>query len=206
MAPRRRAAAAPAYFEDATASNRAAAAVVMIIVVAAFAGLVWNIYGGREAPRITPPTASYKVAPPADAANAPDPAEQNALYDALEGRAETASVTPAAAPEAPLAEAASDRPLAAPPAGAPAFVNGGRFVAQVAALQAEPAVANAWARLAARAPALFADAKLDVERADLGARGIYYRVRAGYFADRANAGLFCDRIKQLGQDCMVVAR
>jgi SPOR domain len=206
MAPRRRPAAAPAYFEDATASNRAAAAVVMIIVVAAFAGFVWNIYGGREAPRITPPTASYKSAPPPDAANAPDPAEQNALYDALEGRAETAAVTPAAAPEAPLADEQQRPPVAPRSGNAPVFAAGGGFVAQVAALQSEPAVATAWSRLASRAPALFAHAELDVERADLGTRGIYYRVRAGYFADRANAGLFCDRIKQMGQDCMVVAR
>jgi hypothetical protein len=79
-------------------------------------------------------------------------------------------------------------------------------VAQVAALQSEAAVAPAWQRLSSRAPNLFGAAELDVERADLGTRGIYYRVRAGYFADRANATLFCDRVKQMGQDCIVVAR
>jgi hypothetical protein len=53
---------------------------------------------------------------------------------------------------------------------------------------------------------LFAHAQLDVERADLGQRGVYFRVRAGYFADRANATLFCDRIRQMGQDCIPIAR
>jgi hypothetical protein len=53
---------------------------------------------------------------------------------------------------------------------------------------------------------LFANARLDVERADLGARGVYHRVRAGYFADRENAALFCERIRQMGQDCIVAAR
>jgi hypothetical protein len=53
---------------------------------------------------------------------------------------------------------------------------------------------------------LFAQAQLDVQRADLGQRGIYFRVRAGYFADRANASRFCERIRQMGQDCIPVAR
>ena len=64
----------------------------------------------------------------------------------------------------------------------------------------------AWRRLSSRAPQLFGAAHLDVERADLGQHGVYFRVRAGYFADRANANRFCDRIKQMGQDCIVVAR
>jgi hypothetical protein len=79
-------------------------------------------------------------------------------------------------------------------------------VAQLAALQSAEAVNPAWARLSSRAPDLFASAHLDVERADLGQRGVYYRLRAGYFADRTQAGLFCDRIRNMGQDCIVVAR
>ena len=82
----------------------------------------------------------------------------------------------------------------------------GRFVAQVAALQSQDAVQPAWQRLSSRAPGLFAHAQLDVERADLGQRGVYFRVRAGFFADRANATLFCERIRQMGQDCIPVAR
>jgi hypothetical protein len=35
---------------------------------------------------------------------------------------------------------------------------------------------------------------------------VYHRVRAGYFADRENAALFCERIRQMGQDCIVAAR
>ena len=137
-------------------------------------------------------------------------AEQNALYDSLDGTAETAETTPRAGPETPVAAAPAET---APPSGgapqlaaAPQFVGNGPFVAQVAALQSEAAVDAAWTRLSSRAPDLFARARLDVERADLGARGIYFRVRAGYFADRANATRFCDRIRQMGQDCIVVAR
>jgi cell division septation protein DedD len=63
-----------------------------------------------------------------------------------------------------------------------------------------------WARLSARDPALFADASLDVQYADLGQQGIYWRVRAGAFADRANAEAFCSRVRTLGQDCIAVRR
>ena len=88
----------------------------------------------------------------------------------------------------------------------PRFVSSGPYVAQLAALRSEAAVDNAWRRFASRAPDLFANAHMDVQRADLGPGGVYHRVRAGYFADRANASLFCERIRQMGQDCIVAAR
>lgn len=180
--------------------------VVIFVVVIAFGGFVWNLYGGRETPRISAEPGAYKVLPPVGAPDAPDRAEENALYSALEGREEPAAVTPRPGPEA--AQEAEARPQAGGPqlGAAPHFVSNGPFVAQVAALQSEAAVEPAWTRLASRAPGLFQNARLDVERADLGARGVYYRVRAGYFADRENAGRFCDRIKRMGQDCIVVAR
>ncbi|MBS0383976.1 MAG: SPOR domain-containing protein [Proteobacteria bacterium] len=91
-------------------------------------------------------------------------------------------------------------------APAPTFAASGPYVAQLAALQSEAAVQPAWARLSSRAPDLFGQAHLDVQRADLGARGVYFRVRAGYFANRANASRFCERIRQMGQDCIPVVR
>lgn len=196
---------APALEDDAP-GGRGFLYVVMFVVVVAFAGVVWNFYpASRDAPRITAPLGAYKTAPPPEAANAPDQVEQNALYNTLEGDVEASAATPLPPPETPgdpmLAQAGAPRIAAAP-----SFVASGPYVAQVAALQSEAAVRAAWARLSSRAPGLFAPAQLDVERADLGQRGIYYRVRAGYFADRANASRFCDRIKQMGQDCIVVAR
>jgi cell division septation protein DedD len=88
----------------------------------------------------------------------------------------------------------------------PAFVADGRYAVQLAALQNEASATRAWERLSSRAPGLFANAQLDIERADLGPRGIFYRLRAGYFADRDNAARFCQRLRQMGQDCIAVAR
>ncbi len=88
----------------------------------------------------------------------------------------------------------------------PRFAANGRYVAQLAALQSEAAIDPAWRRFVSRAPGLFANAQMDVQRADLGARGVYHRVRAGYFASSGDATAFCQRIRQMGQDCIVASR
>jgi len=180
------------------------------LALIAFGAFVWNAYGGREAPRISPPSSAYKIAPP-ERSDAPDAAESRALDGMLEGRAGPETISPRAAPEAPLATGVAGTGVTPPGArpqvtAAPTFAANGPYVAQVAALQSQDAVTAAWTRLASRAPALFAGAQLDVERADLGQNGVYYRVRAGYFPDRENAGRFCDRIKAMGQDCIAVRR
>lgn len=183
--------------------------VIMVVIAVAFGGLLWQLYDGSpNAPHIAAPAEPYKVAPPSNA-QTPDEAEQNAFFNTLDGQtppAPEASTPAAPPPHAATAPASTPAPAPVTLAAAPSFAANGRFVAQVAALQSQDAVQPAWQRLSSRAPGLFAHAQLDVERADLGQRGIYFRVRAGYFADHANATLFCNRIRQLGQDCIPVAR
>jgi len=168
--------------------------VLMLVIAVAFGGFVWQLYSTPEVPRINPPAGPYKVAPPPEGASAPDRVEQTATAPAAPSTQTTTLVAPSVEAGAPVL------------APAPSFVADGPYVAQLAALQSEAAVDQAWRRLASRAPDLFGAARLDVERADLGPRGVYFRVRAGYFADRANATRFCDRIRQMGQDCIVAAR
>jgi hypothetical protein len=45
---------------------------------------------------------------------------------------------------------------------------------------------------------------LTVERADLGSKGIYYRVQAGPLADRAHAAALCDALKNDSVPCHIV--
>jgi hypothetical protein len=182
--------------------------VLMLVIALAFGGFVWQIYSGPAAPHIAAPSEPYKIQPPSEAANAPDEAEQNAFFNSLDGHENNnAPATPRPGPEVATSTPAAPVQSGAPQlAAAPAFAASGPYVAQLAALQSEAAVQPAWARLSSRAPNLFGQAHLDVQRADLGQRGIYFRVRAGYFADRANASRFCDRIRQMGQDCIPVAR
>lgn len=173
--------------------------VLMLVVAVAFGGFLWQLYSTPEAPTISPPPGPYKISPESGASVAAAiPAHDSGETEAL--------TVAEAAPEDAAAEAV-DEPRGAPTlAPAPMFVANGPYVAQVAALQSEAAVEQAWRRLSSRAPSLFAQARLDVQRADLGQRGVYYRVRAGYFADRANAARFCERIRQMGQDCIATAR
>jgi hypothetical protein len=172
---------------------------LMLVIAVAFGGFVWQLYSAPEIPRITAPAGPYKVAPPPEAANAPDEIEQSAL-DAAEAPALLRG------PTTPDADVAPPAPAPAQPAAPPRILGNGPYVAQLAALQSEAAVDQAWRRLSSQAPQLFSAAHLDVERADLGPRGVYFRVRAGYFPDRGEAARFCDRIRRMGQDCIVVAR
>lgn len=190
--------------------------VVMVIVIATFGYVMWTMYGapkqGADAPVIEAREGGFKEryeGPPVDELATAD------IDRALEGRALKTPPAPArAAAEEPLPAVAAPKAVAhvaagaktaaaAPPANPAAH---GDFVVQIAALRSDTAADAAWDRLAHRDPALFANASKDVQRADLGPKGVYFRLRAGYFAARDEAGRFCDRVKTLGQECIVVAR
>jgi cell division septation protein DedD len=167
--------------------------VLMIVIAVAFGGFLWQLYSAPEIPRIPAQPGPYKIEPP------PEPLQTTQI-------AETPlpPVDPSLAErEAPVVEL-NPQPVSEP--ATVRFVANGPYVAQLAALQSEAAVGTAWRRLVSRAPDLFANAHMDVQRADLGSRGVYHRVRAGYFADRDSATRFCDRVRQMGQDCIVAAR
>jgi hypothetical protein len=167
--------------------------VLMVVIAVCFGGFLWQLYSAPETPRITAQSGPYKIEPP------PEAAPSQALPEAPSVPVNTSL----AEAEAPMVEL---NPQPEPSAVMPQFASNGRYVAQLAALQSEAAVEPSWRRFASRAPNLFADANIDVQRADLGARGVYYRVRAGYFASSDDATLFCERIRQMGQDCIVAAR
>lgn len=167
--------------------------VLMIVIAVCFGGFLWQLYSAPEAPRIAAQAGPYKVEPP------PAP-------PAAQAELETAPVPLDQIPPAEEAPMVELNPQPDPAAVMPQFASNGRYVAQLAALQSEAGVDAAWRRLASRAPNLFADAHMDVQRADLGARGVYHRVRAGYFVTSEEATLFCERIRQMGQDCIVAAR
>jgi hypothetical protein len=102
-----------------------------------------------------------------------------------------------------------ERPPPPPPVviePAPRFIANGAYVAQLGAFRAERSVRPAWDRLARRAPELFEEARLDVQRVEIKERGVFYRMRAGYFVDRTNALRFCQRLRAQHQDCMPVRR
>lgn len=167
---------------------------LILIGAVALGGAFWLSHRTREIPHISAPPEPYKVRPP----------EAPPLDDGEQGAQGDDSTEPL---PVELSGVAPPRPRPPrQPAAAPYFVANGPYVAQLAALRSEAGVEEAWRRLSSRAPRLFERARLDVEHADLGPRGVYYRVRAGYFPDRANATRFCERIRRMGQDCVVTGR
>jgi cell division protein FtsN len=77
-------------------------------------------------------------------------------------------------------------------------------VLQIGAFDNEPAANGAWTRFRTRydsAGTLFPD----IQKVDLGAKGIWYRLRAGPFADRTAAVAACTKLKAAGATCFVTA-
>jgi cell division septation protein DedD len=159
-------------------------------------------------------TASLDVTGPAEALSGGPPMELRP------GMAEAAPVSPAisAADIAPLAEAAPAAPeaveVAPPVASVPAeaepspqfaFSGDGQFLVQVAAFRSEAAADDAWRKAAAAEPSLYRGAAKHIQKADLGAKGVFYRLRIGTFAERSEAAAFCTALKDSGSNCIVVS-
>ena len=95
-------------------------------------------------------------------------------------------------------------PRAVPERASAAPLTGGRLV-QLGAFrsptEAEKALGN-WRR---DVPAIFAGvAEPAIVAADLGEKGVFYRVRVPGFADSRRASEFCGEYKGPGRDCYVV--
>jgi len=70
---------------------------------------------------------------------------------------------------------------------------------QRSASQAEQALDG----LKQRFPSLLGEQRTDIQRADLGEKGTYYRVRIGPMTRRADAVRLCERLKAAGGSCFV---
>jgi cell division septation protein DedD len=163
----------------------------------------------QDAPMETPElrASAEPAAPEPEAA----PAETTAATEGTEesAGAPTAITPPAAQPEAEKPAAAAPAPAPAPaPAKAPATAaaSGGAYVVQIMALREEGAAQSAWATLQKKHPSVLDGHALDIEKADLGDKGTFYRVRAAGFETKAAAQSACSSLKAAGQDCLVKSR
>jgi len=87
-----------------------------------------------------------------------------------------------------------------------AFDGGGNYLVQISALRSEEAAERAWKEATRKTPDIYRGAEKRIQRADLGAKGVFYRLRVGAFAHRDEATAFCDALKANGQQCMIVAK
>ena len=78
------------------------------------------------------------------------------------------------------------------------------FQIQLAAVRKETAAQNEWRRLKARHRTLLNNLELNVVKADLGAKGIYFRLRAGPLKDAETAKKLCRELSKVKVRCLVI--
>ena len=144
----------------------------------------------------TSPVNAVVDTPPATGNLLPPPPSASTL-----GALPTAQPAATAQPEAtPQPAAAASIPGAveveALPNSAPAY-------AQLASLRTEEEAREAAQRLVTRFGPLFGGANMEVQRVDLGARGIYYRVRVPAESAQA-ASSICTNVVAAGGDCVLM--
>ena len=122
-----------------------------------------------------------------------------------------AELTPGPTPPVTPADTAQDQPpdvkkpaprQAAPGVTEPSGPHGVRYVVQLSAERGEAAAHAKSQVLQTKYRNIFADRKPFIRRADLGDRGIYFRVQAGPFAIE-EANQICGNLKKSGADCIV---
>jgi len=166
--------------------------------------------------RLLPPAEAPVARPPAPAA-APQPPATAAPTDLqpppLGERQVTVAPAPQPAPSQPPIPVAPPAPSqAVPPSQAPrpaqqaaippsAPIPSGAPRIQLAAVRSADAAQKEWARLQNANKDLLGGLTLSVVTADLGERGVYYRIQAGPAADPAD---LCAKLKARNVGCIIV--
>lgn len=100
---------------------------------------------------------------------------------------------------------AQENTLPAAPEPVAAGPLSGSHVVQIGAFRSNSDAMAQWSRIAAKLGDYAANKTPDVERADLGARGVYHRLRIGPFNSSGEASQYCAGLKERGQDCLIKA-
>ena len=137
-----------------------------------------------ETPAAKPPAAAAKQAP------APLGGPATAAPRQLGAVTATPAPVKAAAPVAPM-------PAAAKPAAS------GGYVLQIGAYKSQGDADAAWKAYKGKHSALLSAYSDEVQQADLGEKGTWYRLRISGFADKDMASSLCDRLKADGGACIL---
>ena len=87
---------------------------------------------------------------------------------------------------------------------APAIKTPAAWRIQIAAVASAKAAKKEWQRIASANDDLLSKLKLDIRRADLGARGVFYRVQAGPLTSKSEARDLCTALKERKERCFIV--
>jgi SPOR domain len=105
------------------------------------------------------------------------------------------------APSAPLPVASAAPVAAGVPAASPS--SGGGYTVQVTSQRSEGEAKAAFRELRAKYPTQLSGREAMIRRADLGAKGTYYRALVGPFASAEEAAGLCSGLKAAGGSCLV---
>jgi hypothetical protein len=94
-------------------------------------------------------------------------------------------------------------PLSPAAAGSEPAPAGGGYAVQVSSQRSEAEAQAAFHSLQARFPSQLAGRHPIVRRADLGAKGVYYRALVGPYASMEQAAGVCSSLKAAGGSCVV---
>lgn len=148
----------------------------------------------EEAPKAEAPK---EQAPKAEApAKAPDP------FAPVEK--ETTAAPAPAKPQAPAPAPVKPVETVAPKTPAPAPVAGGKAQIQLGAYGSQAEAEQNWARIRGQYGDLVGSMPPQIVRADLGAKGVFYRLRVAGFGSVAAAKQTCSSLSSRGQGCFLV--
>lgn len=111
----------------------------------------------------------------------------------------------ASVPRAEAAPAAANRPvkLAPPPVGAAAASGAHGYAVQVSSQRSEADAESSFRALQTKYPQQLGGRQPVIRRADLGAKGVYYRAMVGPFTNGSEATQLCTALKTAGGSCII---
>jgi len=119
---------------------------------------------------------------------------------------------PAESPGEPEPQPATAPTAASTPAQKPtvSYRTGGALTGthllQIGAFRSETEATGQWSSLQGKLGSYLDGKSSDIERADLGDKGVYYRLRIGPFASADEAKTYCSGLKERGTDCILKAK
>ena len=148
---------------------------------------------------------SAKMSAAKPSAAAPAPAGNQPLSLAPDSQGDVAATPPAPVPAPPRSRARAAVATTTPAGGmAPETTTAsGGYAVQVSSQRSEADAQAAFRALRAKFPNQLGGREPIVRRADLGAKGIYYRAMVGPFASMEEAAGMCSNLKAAGGTCLV---
>jgi len=156
----------------------------------------------KLAPSVAQITAKPEMQKPASTAAVPEAQiAQSAPVATAPPRSLMSVPKPPAAAETTPKPAAETTPNPAAETTKPA-ATGGAYVLQIGAYKSQTEADAAWKAYASK-HSIVASYSENVRKADLGDKGIWYRLRIGSFASKDAANTFCDKLKADGASCFL---